>query len=552
MIKTKYTKRSIALLSIFLIIFGVLMWRIKVITIDEAGSLSTMLSSQYSDPVKIADLNYIIFDKNGKQMLDYENKYTAAIDTEAFSKNHDNDSDLFALTYILRNYNADYNLMELGLGRNSGIKRFDIDEATYKKLQNIKGVKGFYTYISHIVDRTEAWRVENMLSSIKDPATDKNKQPDSLEMQVFQKTKNNQYLKQVFTKDLDGNITGSETKIGGNNVNIRLTLDINIQDKVKDVITSEKYTKYNQIGVVLMESSTGKLLSMTQKNDKEPNVNLGSTGVGFAPGSIFKVIVEEAGLDRKSISLNQKFACKTEPYIGSFDMCPDHDHGTINVEDALRVSCNNIFAQIGDKVGVNNFIDNAELQGLFSKVLNFDSEAPRSVATEEEKYVRPKEGEGAGQLAIGQSMSITPIQAISIANTVVNDGYYIKPYLIDALVDNDSKEITVLKTEKHPSINKSTANILKNQMIKVVTNGTGTAARVSNIEVGGKTGTSTRYDAGAKKSDGWFAGFFKVNNKYYSMVVFVKDIDLKNEQAASTAAPIFKDIVLALNDYFQK
>ena len=211
----------------------------------------------------------------------------------------------------------------------------------------------------------------------------------------------------------------------------------------------------------------------------------------------------------------------------------------------MTVSCNNIFAQLGDKIGVNNFMDNAQSQGLFNRVLNFDSEAKG-------EYAQPKAGEGAGQLAIGQSMVITPIQAIKIANTIVNDGYCIKPYLIDAFVDNDARNLELLKTDKHQSINKTTANILKNQMIKVVNNGTGTSAKVPNIEVGGKTGTTTRYDGSIKTSDGWFVGFFKTQNKYYSMVVFVKDIDMNREQAATTAAPIFKDIVIALNNYLPK
>jgi cell division protein FtsI/penicillin-binding protein 2 len=478
-------------------------------------------------------------------MLNYKNKYYVVIDPVTFARNYNNDDDLFALTYILKDYNKSYNLLDMGLGKDPAKKTFLVDEGTYKKLKNIKGIKGFYTYTFSAVDRSEAWSIENMLSSIKDPADNNTKKEDSLEMLIYKKTDQNEFPREVFDKDLDGNITPQEFITPDKNVNIRLTIDKNMQDRIKEIITSDKYNKFNQIGVVLMESSSGKLLSMTQKDDSQPNVNLGSKGEGFDPGSIFKVIVEEAGLDKKNISLNTKYHCKQEMYSGPYDKCPDKDHGVLTAEEAMIVSCNNIFAQIGDKVGVNYFLDNAKSQGLFNKVLSFDSEAKG-------KAVLPKVGEGAGQLAIGQSMSITPVQAISIANTVVNDGLYVKPYLIDAFVNNEAKELEVLNTEKHQSINKSTANILKNQMIKVVNSGTATSAKIANIEVGGKTGTSTRFDGNKKTSDGWFAGFFKVNNKYYSMVVFVKDIDIEKEQAATTAAPIFKDIVIALNNYIQK
>jgi cell division protein FtsI/penicillin-binding protein 2 len=545
MSKKKYSNRAIALFLVFSMMFMLLLWRLKIRTIDEAGKLSVLMDSQYMDKVEISDLKYAIFDKNGKQMLDYKNKYFAVIDPISFSRNSNNDDDIFALTYILRNYNEKYNLLDLGLGKTTGKMRYEVDENTYKKLKNIKDVKGFYAYATSVVDRSEAWRVENMLSNIRDTADNKIKDENSIEMQVYKKTEQNEYPKLLFNKDLEGNITTQEFITSNKNINVRLTLDKNIQDKVKEVIKSNKYDKYSQIGVVLMESSTGKILSMTQKDDSQPNVNLGSKSEGFDPGSIFKVIVEEAGLDRKSISLNTKYSCKQGIYSGIYDKCKDKDHGTLTIGEAMEVSCNNIFAQAGDQVGVNNFLDNAQLQGLFNKVLNFDSEAKG-------KAVLPKTGEGAGQLAIGQSMSITPIQAISIANTVVNGGNYVKPYLIDAYVDNNLKEVELLKTEQRSVINKSTANALKSQMIKVVNSGTGTSARIPNIEVGGKTGTSTRFDGDKKTSDGWFTGFFKINNKNYSMVVFAKDIDTKNDQAATSAAPIFKDVVLSLNNYLQK
>lgn len=545
MYKNKHVKRAVVLLIIFFVVFGALLWRIKVITMDKAETLGVLQESQFEEKVDVSDLKYIIFDQNGKQMLNYSNKYYAVIDPVTFTRNYNNEDELFALTYILRDYNSNYNLLNMGIGKSTAKIRYEVDESTYKKLNNIKDVKGFYTYRFSAVDRGEAWKLENMLISIKNPSDDKTKKDDSLEMQIYKKTEKNETPKEIFNKDLDGNITHQGFNALDNNINVRLTIDKNIQDRVKEIITSDPYKKYDQIGVVLMESSSGKLLSMTQKDDSRANVNLGSTGNGFDPGSIFKVIVEEAGLERKRISLNEKYYCKNSIYSGIYDKCPEKDHGHLTIEEAMRVSCNNIFAQVGDKVGVNYFKENAESQGLFKKVLNFDSEA-------DGRIVMPEQGEGAGQLAIGQSMLITPIQAVSIANTVVNDGFYVKPYIIDAYVNNENKAIEVLKTDKHQSINKSTANILKNQMIKVVNSGTGVAAKIPNIEVGGKTGTSTRIDGTKKTSDGWFTGFFKIKNKYYSMVIYVQNIDIENEQAANTAVPIFKEIVLALNDYLGK
>ncbi|ERI90325.1 penicillin-binding protein, transpeptidase domain protein [Clostridiales bacterium oral taxon 876 str. F0540] len=537
-------KRIIIILIAFIILFSAAWWRLKVRMIDESGKLSVWMNSQYTDEVKTSELNYMLYDKNGKQLLDYKNNYYAVIDPIAFKRNDMNtkSDDLFALIFILKNYDEKYDLSSIGLQNSSERKILKIDEATYKKLKNIKNIKGFYVYSTSSINRNEAWKTENMLTTIRKTNVDSNKSDNSIEMQIYNKTKQNEYPILKFNKDIEGTITSTEFVEPKNNYNVRLTVDRNIQDKVKEVLTNEKYKNYKQIGAIVMESSTGKILSMSQKDDTLPNVNLGSTTAsGFDPGSIFKVIVEETGLEKKVLSLNEIYSCKQETYSGIYDKCKNKDHGKLNAEGALVASCNNIFAQIGDKVGVDNFIQLAQSEGLFNTVLNFDSEVKGT-------YVAPKETEGAGQLAIGQSMGITPIQAISIANTVANGGKYVKPYLIDAYVDNNNATLERLTTEQKQVISKTSANTLKNQMIKVVLNGTGKTARVDNIEVGGKTGTSTRINGSTTTSDGWFVGFFKVKNKYYSMVVYVQDIDVNSDEAATTAAPIFKDIVKSINN----
>lgn len=541
-------RRIIYVLVLYLTLFSALWWRVKVDTIDDAGQLGVWADLQYSEKVNMSELNYLLFDKTGKQLLTYKNKYYAVIDQGSFTKNNldSKTDDLYALIYILQNYNPNYDLSTIGLSSSDKKINFEIDESTFNKLKNIKGIKGFYTYTYSEVDRSKAWKIENLITNTIDPSGDHKKSQSSLEMQVYNKTKTNQPPYVKFNKDIDGNITSNTFLSSENNINVRLTLDKNIEDKINNVLNDNKYLKYNQISVVLMESTTGKILSMSQKDDTQANLNLGSkTENGFEPGSIFKAIVEETGFEQKSLSLIDKYSCKQKTYSGIYDKCPDKDHGTINAENAFIVSCNNIFAQIGDRVGRKNFLETAKTEGLFNKVLGFDSEVTGD-------YAALEDYELSGQLAIGQSMRITPIQAIAIPNTIINGGTYVKPYIIDAYVDNNNNVLEQQQTEQYKAINKGTANIMKNEMIKVVRYGTANAAKIENIEVGGKTGTTTRFDNKTKASDGWFTGFFKIKDKYYSMVVFVKDIDIKNEEAANTAVPIFKDIVVNINSYLQK
>ncbi|MDP4177522.1 MAG: penicillin-binding transpeptidase domain-containing protein [Bacillota bacterium] len=534
-----YKRKAIKIFLLMCFIFLMLIIRIVCIMFYDSKELSTKAELQYDDTPALSDINYMLFDYNGRQLLDYKNKYYVVIDIGTFHQNNfdKNSNDLYSLIYILKNYNNDYDLLNINNTENNSLT-YEIDEDTYDKLKNLKGVKGFYTYMYSAVDRSASWKIENILTDPK-RLTDKSfKTLDSIEMQVYNKTKDNKYIKERFAKDVNGNISSKGYIMPQNNVNVRLTFDKNIEDKVKDTLNSDKYKNYSQIGVIIMDSSSGNILAMVNKNDNDANANIGAaTENGYVPGSIFKIIVDETGIQNNSISLTKSYACLPS----SISMCKGREHGSITVAEALAESCNNVFAKLGEDVGYKNFIASAKSQGLFNKVFNFDSEAIGD-------YVEPIKNAGGSRLiSIGQNMRITPIQAISIANTVANDGVYVKPRLIDAYVDDNNNEITKLPSQKKTIFSKNTADIMKTQMIQVVKKGTAYLGNIDNIEIGGKTGTSTRIDGSNYCSDGWFISFFKLKDKYYSMVVFVKNIDVDNEEGGTTAVPIFKDIVLNIS-----
>jgi cell division protein FtsI/penicillin-binding protein 2 len=545
-------KRQYVVFGIFITLLSILYFRIVKFQYFKSDKLSVMADSQYSYKEDITDANYQLFDCNGKQLLNYNKKYYAVISPEIFSKNNmDTDQDkILTLMYILRNYNNDYDLSKAGVLNSSKKIYYEIDESTYNKLKDIKEIKGFYAYTYSALEKGEPWKIENLLINTKRTDNNEQKSQDSLEMQINNKIKSNKKPQIIFDRDVNGSIVEEKTELPKNNVNVRLTFNKNIEDKIKEILNNDKNKGFQQIGVALMEADTGKIKALVQKDDTKPNVNLGvATNHGFFPGSIFKIIVEEAGLDRKTISTTDNFTCR-----GLIELESHSKHGTLTPEEALVVSCNDIFAQIGAKVGFNNFYDNAKSQGFFEKVLGFDSEKQGAFEVKE-----PKISDGSlGLASIGQNLRITPIEAISIANTVANNGTYVKPYIIDAYVDDNNIELENLSTEQRPVIEKSTANIMKNQMIKVVKKGTAQAAYVDNVEIGGKTGSTTRVELSKQSgqpethSDGWFVGFFKIKNKYYSMTVFVQDIDKDKESGGSTAAPIFKDIVNGVSQYLEK
>ncbi|MBU3191268.1 penicillin-binding protein 2 [Clostridium bowmanii] len=549
-------KRTWMLMIIFMLLFCFLIWKIVNYMYFKAEPLKAMFNAQYTIDEKYG-LQYNLLDRNNVPLLEYNVNYYAIIDPVDYFRFNEYTSkfDLQALTFTLRNYNSNYDLEKLKGNSNGEKIKYKVDEVTFEKLKDIKKVRGFYTYAANEIkeDNNKYWNIENILTKTKynknsiDPITKKyfsklvSKSADSLEMQIYNKTKNNEFTKIRFVKGVDGEISEGKIIEPEKNINVRLTLDKEIQDSALDILHEKKYEKYDQIGVVLMESSTGKIRAMAQKDDSLSNANLGYPSTyGAYPGSIFKSIVEEAGLDMDLIN-------KNEIYTIIPGLFPEDSHNYNNknkftVGEAFRDSSNNIFAQLGWKVGFQNIYNYAENQGMLNKVLNLEQEQSGKF---EVGLSSPQTD--LSQTAIGQKIRITPIQAISIPNTITNNGIYVKPSIIDAYVNGENKVLERITSKTYQVLKKETAREVKLDMMDVVKNGTGREAIVKDMDIGGKTGTSMYLEEGIKYYDGWFVGFFNLRGKNYSMVVFVNKID-KEESGGSTAAPIFKEIVNAFKD----
>ena len=491
--KSEIKERTWIVMVLFMLLFCLLIWRLSNYMYFNSKPLKTMADAQYTIDEKYGP-QYKLLDCNGKDLLTYKKHYYAIIDPVDYLRFNEYTSkyDLETLTITLRNYNKTYNLDKIK-GSGTGQKlRYEIDEVTYEKLKDIKNVKGFYIYYSNDVVKDKYWNIENVLTSTTynkvsvNPVSKKvisdivPKDKDSLEMQIYNETKNNEYAETKFNKGVNGELTDGERITPKNNINVRLTIDKQIQDKVEDILHKETYSK---IGVILMDSSSGKIRAMAQKDDNAYNVNLGYPSTnGALPGSIFKVIVDEAGIDMNKIDNNKIY--KINPNIFTKD---ENTQNTFTIAQALTKSSNNIFAQLGWQVGAQNIYNYAKKQGMVSKVLNLQQE---DIGNFQEDILNPTIAQ-TSQTAIGQNVTITPLEALSIPNTIINNGIYVKPSIIDSYVNGKNKILEKMKTKTTTVLKTETAETVKLHMIDVVTKGTGDAAYIKGMNIGGKTGTTT-------------------------------------------------------------
>lgn len=528
-------KKSLIVCIAFFSVFIALTIRLYVLMIYPTTSVQGELENHQVEYT--SDSNYKLFDTNGDSLINYKNKYIMVIDTKPFKLNNYEETlkDLLALNFIMKSENKDFNFTDIM--NQSGKLYYTITQETFEKINNLNDIKGIYTYVYNELDLKERWSVENIIASIDK----ENISEDSFDSNIVNIIKDNKRPTIGFHLDEKSIYRSNDTNYGENNKNIRLTINGDWSNKIREVLNSDAYSTLDNVGVVLLEPSTGKVRAMVQKDESEANINLGIGQLGFEPGSIFKIITEAIALNEGLINMNDKLYC-------SGAICSNggksHAHGSLTINEAFEVSCNDIFAKLGQSIGYEKMLKYTTNLGLYNKVLGLSGEN-----REEAIGVMAKPSDGINNFAIGQCITVTPLQIAGAINAVVNDGIYVKPYFIEAIVDEDNNVIESIQNEGNRIFTSTTSKLVKNSMSNVIGKGTGIAAKIEGITQGGKTGTATGEGGGT--THGWFAGYFELDNKLYTLVVVapnINGVDANGNElgGGNTAAPIYRDIIKAL------
>lgn len=527
-------KRIIFLNLSFLILLITLIIRLAFLQINPSEKVSGEMNNYQLE--NLSQMKYRIFDTNGKDLLDYSKKYIIVLDSKPFMLNNYEETlkDLMALNFIMKSEIGDFNYSDVM--KSEGKIYYTVSEEAFNKVNKLKNIKGIYTYIYDEIDNKEAWTTSNFLANIKE----ENIVEDSLEFELYQYLKENEYPQGKFYMD-DGAVYEKGVLLSSNkNNNIKLTIDQSWEESIREVLKEEKYSFLKNVGVVVSEAGTGKIKAMVQKDESQANVNLGIGQLGYEPGSIFKTITEAVALDLGLISPDDVFSCEGE--ICQKNGKP-HGHGSLSVEDALKISCNDVFAKVGNIIGYDEMMKYLENMGLFKTVLNLKGDNRNEAAGS-----KPSVEDSMNNISIGQTTIVTPIQMAGLYNTIVNDGIYIKPTIVEAIIDNEDNIIKEFKEKETRIFSETAAKLAQNSLQKVISEGSGFEAKVEDVIVGGKTGTST---GNGGTNHGWFAGYFEMNNKKYTIVVLAPNIGEKHPDGrelggGNTGAPIFRDIVNTL------
>jgi penicillin-binding protein A len=264
----------------------------------------------------------------------------------------------------------------------------------------------------------------------------------------------------------------------------------------------------------------------------------------YSPGSIFKVVVSAAALadgqytpDTVIPAPQELVLPGTSTPLENFGGSACDPSGRQSLLDALTVSCNTAFAQLGIDLGEDRVRQMAEAFGI-------DGEGFDIPLTVEDSTLGEIENDAQlGVSSIGQQdVQLTPLQAAMIASAVANDGTLMSPYLVDQVRAPDLSVIDQTDPEElSEPVSAEVADQLTEMMTSVVENGSGRRARIPGVTVAGKTGTAEN----AGPDHNWFIGFAPADDPQIAVAVFVAN---GGGTGGDVSAPIARDVMQAYLD----
>ncbi|GLW09797.1 penicillin-binding protein A [Microtetraspora sp. NBRC 13810] len=284
-----------------------------------------------------------------------------------------------------------------------------------------------------------------------------------------------------------------------------------------------------------------------EKDENQPLLNR-ALNQTYPPGSTFKVVTAAAFLEDDSSRDGQTVvdAPQRLDLPNTTDDLPNSGGaacgtGRVPLVYALERSCNTPFGKIGMDLGYDKMQEQAAKFGVGGDPL----QVPMSVA--QSNFGEQEDQAALAQASIGQrSNRTTPLQMAMIAAGIANNGVVMKPYLVNKIVDSENGQIETADPEElSEAISEDTSRKLRDMMVSVVQNGTATAAQISGIDVGGKTGTAETADG--RPPHAWFISFAPAEAPKIAVAVIVESGSAGTDASGGhTAAPIAKAVMEAV------
>ena len=340
-----------------------------------------------------------------------------------------------------------------------------------------------------------------------------------------------------------------------NGLNVRLTIEAEFQEIAEEALRKAVETSGAQNGcVVAVRPATGEILAMANY----PGVDLNSTrsfGKGdfqnlatnmpFEPGSTFKPFVGCALIDDGHVALSDSVFCENGRWKIGRRIVPDvHHYGKLSFEEVISKSSN---------IGMAKLVQKIEGKKLYRQLraFGFGNYTGNEFAGEDKGRLNPPskwDGLTKTSLSFGYGLLVTPLQMAMAYAALANGGFLMEPAIISEVYDeNGAVSHRFEPRQMRRAVRTQIVEQIRQAMVRVVVEGTGTAAQVPGFNVAGKTGTSMKVSSeGGYGSGGYmstFGGFFPAEDPQVAIYVMINEPSFGLRWGGTCAAPVFSEII---------
>ncbi|MDP6980891.1 MAG: penicillin-binding protein 2 [Myxococcota bacterium] len=302
-----------------------------------------------------------------------------------------------------------------------------------------------------------------------------------------------------------------------------LTLDADLQRAAEEAFRSKDPEVSDHMGaLVAIDPSNGEILALASLPAYDPNAFAGgidsATWDGlisdpwkplrnravsgeYPPGSTYKAVVAAAGLSEKEITREEEIFCPGHYRLGRrvYRCWKRGGHGNVNMDAALEGSCDVYFYDLGVRLGIDRIARYARGFG-FGTFTKIDLAAEKRGLIPTMEWKRRAKGEEwikgeTVSAAIGQGYNLaTPVQLAVAYGAIANGGRVMRPQLIKRFETWDKQVLSIESPEeiRRVPVSREILEVVTEGLVAVVQGeeGTGGRARIRDIEVAGKSGTT--------------------------------------------------------------
>lgn len=275
----------------------------------------------------------------------------------------------------------------------------------------------------------------------------------------------------------------------------------------------------------------------------------------YTPGSVFKIITASSALEEKTITTESTFSCGSNASFTVMDTTfscwtsPANNHGVQNIYDAMKNSCNPVFIQVGQTLGVDKFFKYFESYGFTERTgIDLPGEITGIYHGADMTPV------DLAACSFGQGNTVTPIQMITAASAVVNGGYLVTPQVVDKITDPDGNIVEDYeRVVKRQVISEDTSVLMREILQYVVDQSPGSNCYIQGYKIGGKSGTSQKLTISADTYVASYCAFAPADDPEVIMLLMVDEPNGASYYGSEVAAPVCVDVlsdVLPYMGYF--